>query len=1287
MEKRIYAVKVGRKPGIYINWLDAYDQIQQYPKAVMRSFTYKEELDKDDENLEGSFAYAMKQANLYMKEEVKDEAASSNSSNSKPADPKKFMDIDDSDDLPFGESDEYVEDTEDDFSGDMDVVPDIKKETIAPKAVATDPKAKGNVNIVNKEDYAEIFRRLKFKHNTRGNSPWLELLLAWAGGANSFLSGQIYMGRYSVTSLYLGLLYLILEPDTAFERYGGSAMMSIHEIDILKNSFLKSQEYLTLKERLAHLEAIDLQEVLARNTELADAERKSILSMMPTGYKAMKAFIKKGNQTLISLYDELLSDHEYVRKLLKVSGPYANKDIKEIKEPEYKETEITMQELVMQATAIGISLKEVVIGQNEAIDKLENAYFYAEKNVRTGNKKKGPRGVYLFAGPPGVGKTYTAEHLARILDIPYKRFDMASYSHRESSEELMGISDFWKSAKSGVLTEYVRNNPRCIILLDEIEKANRTVIQGLLRILDDGVGFDRYYDRDISFENAIIILTTNAGKQLYNSGEDENLTRLPDSVVVDALRKDMDVETKVPFFPPEIVSRISSHTIIMFNHLKAVDLRKVIKSGTDKQIEKTKKKYGYNLMQGSDNLVSTVQFSAGINTDARNASKIAGKIIDAELYNLLVLAEEKHGLNGNGGVKQIQWEMDFTNATEEIRQFYGGEKNCVVAVFGEISAIWNDLFVKNNVRVMATTDLYEFENILQRENVLFAIVDYEFGLNETNNSLNIVDAVTTGKEAFKKIQEHGEKLTVYLLTHRDGYDYSAREKEELRQSGIEDFVEAKGLHLQIEGFYHNVCCQKATETMQLRHQILTYETRNELDLARNTGKIVFYNLKLEVAVEAEDKGMLLSDDLRPNKRWSDICVSRDVKEELQFFVEYLQNPKEYMRKGVRAPKGALMYGPPGTGKTSLAKVVATESDINFLSVSADQLVQGGAGFVHYQFRVARKYAPAVLFIDEIDAIGASRGKNGVNTALNALLTEMDGFKKVDDKPVFIMAATNLGSAIDPALIRRFDRSFCVDLPDKEARKWILERLIKLHANMFVISEKELESVASRSVGMSPAALENVIETALREGVRSDKKVDDVIFDEAFEKCNYGEAREINSQEEIKNTAYHEAGHALIYMYYGRKPDYMSVVARGDFGGYVTTSDIIYHPTKDMYLQKICAMLGGRAAELEAGYGLTPGASYDLKNATKLATKMVCSYGMYEEEIGLAVISEENIHQYPEAQKLVNQILSQQMKKAREIIKEKRDALERLVYAVMHSEQKYLTQKELLNLYEGKAETE
>lgn len=362
--------------------------------------------------------------------------------------------------------------------------------------------------------------------------------------------------------------------------------------------------------------------------------------------------------------------------------------------------------------------------------------------------------------------------------------------------------------------------------------------------------------------------------------------------------------------------------------------------------------------------------------------------------------------------------------------------------------------------------------------------------------------------------------------------------------------------------------------------------------------------------------------------------------------------------------------------------MATESGLSFLEVDVDMLKNRGASEVRRAFRTARKYAPAVLFIDEIDAIGSDRRISNDTTTLNALLTEMDGFKKREDKPVFVMAATNLRGQIDRALERRFDITFEIGLPDSAGRKWMLKRLIEKHSHMFNITNEQINSIVSRSGGMSFSKIEDLIETLLREAIRSGKKVDDILLDEIFEN-NRGGAKKPHSLETMKCTAYHESGHALIQLFHNRVPNYMSIVARNNWGGYVQRKvNPVAYFTKEELLENICELLGGRAAELVCGYGLTHGASSDLKAATEIATTMVCRLGMYEDEVGLAVFPKAELSHNKEARKLINQILSEQLQKAKTIITNKKDALERLAAAVMDSKKKSLSEKEIEAVYKG-----
>ncbi len=1294
MEKKLYVLRNGENPGIYLDWLSFFQRVDGMERIDCRFFVYKTELDEEDETVLHSLKWAFKQAKTYL-EEIYDE------------DTEKYINrriisiqeqVDDF--LPLDEWEEEEDDTQIEENAETDV-----EETDTEEGVVEFPEElkKRREEVRNRREASYQRRMVEYKNESANKeaeeldkelrkmlgirddlhmgSVWLDMILQLAGSDNPHISFY-YTGRYYPPSLYGMLLYLILDTRTILEevrnKHNCGSAGGATWYDTVEYELFRSREYQELKERFEKngMTKLDLSDVRHINTETM--KDKKLFKMTPS-YFTLQRFLKNGKHTIVDLYNELVNTNAYREELLRVSGGVINPDLVGTKVLEEKGEMQSLEELVEITKNVRKILKEFVIGQDEAIDKLEQAFFHSEKEA-IGKRKNGPRSAFLFAGPPGVGKTFMAEHFAKALGMDYHRFDMANYGSRNAMEEIIGISSFYKDSKAGVLTSYVDEHPRSVLLFDEIEKADSSVIKLFLQILDEGKCFDRYMDADVSFKDCIIVMTTNAGKRLYENAGTEKLANLPDKVIIKGFQEDINPVTKVPYFPPEIVSRMASHTIIMFNHLKASAIRNVIKSDVERNLELNKKNYGFDISKGSDIVAATVQFAVGGGGDARNASKLAGKLIDKEIYELFSLIEEKAHDNVKTKLKQISWECDFAEASEEIRQFYFGEKDCVVPILKETDREYT-IPINKMMKVVVVNNIERFIDVIRQENILFVVVDYAYGLKASEASMSITDVKTTGSQALFELKNENTELPVYLLKNDKKYLYSESEQRKLFQMGIEGFIDEDHLTKHLIQAYSDICCKNAMEILTVRHQTMTYATRKEITRDYTAAKIIFYNLKLEMAVDAEDRDSLISDDLRPDKKWEDVCVSSDIRKELEFFIKYLKNPREYIKTGVRVPRGALMFGPPGTGKTSLAKVVATESKVNFLAVSADELLNGGSQKVHDIFRVARKYAPAVLFIDEIDAIGMSRDVRGTNSTLNALLTEMDGFKKVDGKPVFVMAATNL-KEIDAALLRRFDRTFVVRLPDEEGRRWVLKRLLAAHSKMFHVSEKEIESIVMRSGGLSPADLENIIETALREGIRNGGPVTDALLDEVFEKSNYGEKKQVSSEKEVEHTAYHEAGHAIIELYYGRSPEYMSVVARSNFGGYVEPEKMKEHPTKERLLQRICTYMGGRAAELEFGYGLTWGASGDLKTATKLAIQLVCELGMYEEEIGLMVISEEEYKTNEKAKMLVNKILSEQLAQARQIIHENKEATIRLVKAVLCNEQKYLTKKDIMDAYKG-----
>lgn len=352
----------------------------------------------------------------------------------------------------------------------------------------------------------------------------------------------------------------------------------------------------------------------------------------------------------------------------------------------------------------------------------------------------------------------------------------------------------------------------------------------------------------------------------------------------------------------------------------------------------------------------------------------------------------------------------------------------------------------------------------------------------------------------------------------------------------------------------------------------------------------------------------------------------EEKQELAEVVDFLKNPTKYHKMGARIPKGILLSGPPGTGKTLLARATAGEAGVKFFTISGSEFLElyvgVGASRVRDMFEQAQKNAPAIIFIDEIDAIGRQRGAGvgGGNDereqTLNQILVEMDGFEQRNS--VVVMAATNRPDVLDPALLRpgRFDRQVTVSLPNKETREKILALGAK---NKPVDSAVDLESVARRTPGFSGAQLENVMnEAALLAARENMPTISQEQVDEAIDRVMMGPAKksQVYTEREKNLVAYHEAGHAVIGLVLENASivQKITIIPRGQAGGYnlMTPKEEEYFSTKNELLDQIAGFLGGRVAE-EITFGdISSGAHNDIENITMIARSMVTEYGMSDE---------------------------------------------------------------------------
>ena len=503
--------------------------------------------------------------------------------------------------------------------------------------------------------------------------------------------------------------------------------------------------------------------------------------------------------------------------------------------------------------------------------------------------------------------------------------------------------------------------------------------------------------------------------------------------------------------------------------------------------------------------------------------------------------------------------------------------------------------------------------------------------------------------------------------------------------------------------------EKAADRMGQERKVLTFDTAPQIDGEHRQIVIRLRNLTLSRAIAAADAGEVLDEVERPRTRFEDVIGASGAKDELKFFIDYLRSPRRFAALGLKPPKGVLLHGPPGTGKTMLARAMAGESNVAFVPVSATNFVtvwQGsGPQNVRDLFARARRYAPSIIFIDEIDAIGKARtGTAGAGQAeentLNALMTEMDGFSSPSpDRPVFLLAATNFqvgededsagrpGGKLDPALVRRFSRTILVDLPERAAREQYLTMRLKDRPACSA-SDAVINLIAERSSGMSIANLESIIETAARNAVKHGGDLTDELLEEAMEVTQFGAAR-VRDPETIKRTACHEAGHTVLYWLSGWWPSYVTVVSRGSHGGYMAPSAAETEKgefSREELLAKMRVMLAGRAAEVlmygeEAG--LTTGASNDLERATDLARKIVCRYGM-DKEFGLLVTPELLKYEgalgspmYVRLNDAASRILNEQMAETSRMLREKSEQSEAVVRALTEKER--LTGEDLKRL--------
>lgn len=959
--------------------------------------------------------------------------------------------------------------------------------------------------------------------------------------------------------------------------------------------------------------------------------------------------------------------------------------------------------LMEEINALQNTLSSRVIGQNQAIQQIADAVFqakiYGRQNTDT------PRAVLLFLGPPGVGKTYTAQLIAEAMggedEQSFLQLDMSGYADRESYRMLIGFEPSYQGARPGLLTAHVKEHPNSVILVDEVEKANRTVHNLFLQILDRGMLEDKNTQENVSFGGTVLIITTNLGKDLYQSPNQSGfLSQFPISrpAVFEAMSNARDPQTGLVALTPELCSRLAKGYPILFNHLTPVDLEEIARLAVGELALEFEGQLGLHVTPPDDRLLTLMVLRLGPDLDARALTSGIPLMVKDAFREVLTQHRDELFREADtfDRVRTLAMVLPEGPEREFFQRLHEGGRRVMMITDRSLEETVTGRF--GEFDWCFATDGRAALEALRHKPVDFVLLDLDLGEDEG------LAGATCATRELRRIRAAHPDLAVYLYCDRDvsAHPDPAFTGRIVDSGGARGFLAGPIANWQVGEssplenirriLLRECYLREMFRTRQTVHFDWSIEIGFDEDGKEGVITLSPNDIHPQTVVASKDRTARLSFTGIPAERFENVAGAREAKRRLKEIIGWMRNPESLRALGIDLPAGIMLEGPPGNGKTLLARATAGEANLPFFAVAATDFASKWVGQseenIRELFERAATYAPSILFIDEIDAIGAARSaahSSGVgDSMLNQLLVCMDGFTS-RDRPVFFLAATNRADLLDPALKRpgRFDLVITIEDLDVEARRELLGIASR---DLPLAADVDLDGIARASMGMSGAQLAQVIKEAailtLREQDPGDSAAEIEVrmehLREALTNVRHGLRREgpAPAEEEIRRTAYHEAGHALISEL--ERPGSVhqaTVLPRGRALGFVEslpTSEYESLTAADVR-SRIRVALAGRGAELQV-FGcdeVSAGCSQDLEMATQLAALAVTRFGMSST---LGPVSFRILEQLipgsgaaDRARMEVEKILREEEGRVAAMLEERREALEQITELLVTTE--------------------
>lgn len=956
-------------------------------------------------------------------------------------------------------------------------------------------------------------------------------------------------------------------------------------------------------------------------------------------------------------------------------------------------------------------LAERVIGQDEAIRALGQGYLYSLREPRD----QGLRGIFTFLGPPGVGKTMLAEEFARALNEAEKggqcqAYEAHTFALNASDDEgmktqLFGTPSSYSNGKPGILHDLIKGNeveklkanPRQIFVFDELEKAGEKTIQSLLTLLSKGAFNDNFQQAFVDASQCFVIFTTNLGQEFFTSANQSGLLRgarfssdqLFDLLATAKRRTQAKIDEAPSALSPEFVDRLRQGAAVLFNRLSIGDYARIMDAifladAGGKQLlprvlvsEQAKRLLILSLLPD-------LSARSLINQARRLKHRWTDEVLRLELPELQSKSADQFAIAVDQKLDAASSEMLKTLVTSKPVKVLVVDNDERMARFVEDYGKASDRQIKVEALRIKPGEAVE-EILKSRPDLVLLDLDLP------------ADQLPDGeiKALHRQIRDTAPAVRLWLFSEERGGDFDFSELVEQGgargyfsfQKDAQDVVLSEDHQARFQQVLDEVVFDRVMFELERSRRKLSpdFKFRDcKADEVEPTVGVEITRLRSEQNVSLVTSPGQIAPGEKPDVTFNDVFGLDRAQERLIAVVDLFKEPGKLSKFGVKAPCGYLLAGPPGTGKTHLARAVANYADCVFYPLSCGDLESKWIGEteerIRQLFQDARKYAPAVIFIDEIDAIAGKRdGVSGTThqpyvKALNQLLACMDGFADTKGQ-ILVLAATNRPEALDPAITRagRFDETIPIDLPKGDARRRMLEVLLAKKPCEENVKDA-IPRLVPRTARLSPAQIDRVIREAVYLAVRA--KRDEISINDLETATNFvrygADKRDITmTEDDRRRTAWHEAGHAVANHALFPKEilDLLTIVPNEEGAlGFMAPGDDETRTnwSADDYRNKIIMCLAGREAErLCDGAGsdaVNTGVTSDYSMATRYAWDFVARYG-FDEKFGIFSVSgvPEQIQSAlaDPIHARVNDLLSACLEDCRKLMKANRECLRRL----------------------------